>query len=72
MRALALFNSIYPSIGMRRFEPAVQAEAWSQYFHALLWADRLIGHDRDTVRLYPPCPVITRLPQALTRQVCPG
>jgi len=52
VRALALFNPPYPGIGPRRFEPAVQAEAWYQHLHALPWADRLIGHDHDTVRLY--------------------
>jgi len=52
VRALVLFNPPYPGIGLRRFEPAAQAEAWYQHLHALPWADRLIGHDRDTVRLY--------------------
>ena len=50
--ALALFNPSYPGIGMRRYEPATQAEAWYQHLHALPWADRLLGHDRATVRLY--------------------
>lgn len=52
VRALALFNPPYPGIGLRRFEPAAQAEAWYQHLHALPWSDRLIGHDRETVRLY--------------------
>lgn len=52
VRALALFNPMYPGIGMRRVEPAFQVETWYQHFHALPWAHRLIGHDRATVRLY--------------------
>lgn len=42
----------YPGIAERRFEPAAQREFWYQHFHALPWSDRLIGHDRETVRLY--------------------
>jgi len=52
VRALALFNPMYPCVGMRRSEPALQAETWYQHFHALPWAHLLIGHDRATVRLY--------------------
>ena len=43
---------MYPGVGTRRSEPALQAETWYQHFHALPWAHRLIGHDRATVRLY--------------------
>jgi pimeloyl-ACP methyl ester carboxylesterase len=52
IRALALFNPAYPGIGKRRFDPSVQREFWYQHFHALAWSDRLIAHDRETVRLY--------------------
>ena len=52
VRALALFNPAYPGIGGRRFDPSVQREFWYQHFHALTWSDRLIAHDRETVRLY--------------------
>lgn len=52
VRALALFNPPYPGIGRRRFEPAVQAEAWYQHFHQLPLAEQLVGYNRDTVRLY--------------------
>jgi pimeloyl-ACP methyl ester carboxylesterase len=52
VRALALFNPAYPGIGGRRFDPSVQREFWYQHFHALAWSDRLIAHDRETVRLY--------------------
>jgi pimeloyl-ACP methyl ester carboxylesterase len=50
--ALALFNPPYPGIGMRRFEPAAQAELWYQHLHAQPWADRLIGYELGTVDLY--------------------
>jgi pimeloyl-ACP methyl ester carboxylesterase len=50
--ALALFNPAYPGIGERRFDPSAQREFWYQHFHALDWSDRLIAHDRETVRLY--------------------
>jgi len=52
IRALALFNPAYPGIGERRFDPSVQREFWYQHFHALAWSDRLVAHDRETVRLY--------------------
>lgn len=52
VRALALFNPAYPGIGQRRFDPSVHSEFWYQHFHALDWSDRLIAHDRETVRLY--------------------
>jgi len=52
IRALALFNPAYAGIGERRFDPSVQREFWYQHFHALAWSDRLIAHDRETVRLY--------------------
>ena len=52
VRALALFNPPYPGIGQRRLEPSAQREFWYQHFHNLPWSDRLIAHDRETVRLY--------------------
>ncbi len=52
VRALVLFAPSYPGFGARRFEPAAQAEFWYQHFHNIPQADRLIGHDRETVRLY--------------------
>jgi len=52
VRALALFNPAYPGIGDRRLDASVQPEFWYQHFHALAWSDRLIAHDRETVRLY--------------------
>ena len=52
IQALVLLNPPYSGVGMRRFEPSVQAELWYQYFHNLPWSDQLIGHDKETVRLY--------------------
>jgi pimeloyl-ACP methyl ester carboxylesterase len=52
IRALVLLNPPYPGIGDRRFEPSAQREFWYQHFHTLPWADQLIGHSRETVRVY--------------------
>jgi pimeloyl-ACP methyl ester carboxylesterase len=52
VQRLALFNPPYPGIGERRYEPSAQREFWYQHFHSLPWSDRLIAHDRETVRLY--------------------
>lgn len=52
VRALALFNPAYPGIGDRRSGASVRHEFWYQAFHALDWSDRLIAHDRETLRLY--------------------
>ena len=52
VRAMALFNPAYLGIGDRRFDSSAQRELWYQHFHALEWSDRLIAHDRETVRLY--------------------
>ena len=45
-------NTSAGGTGGRRFDPSVQREFWYQHFHALAWSDRLIAHDRETVRLY--------------------
>jgi len=52
VRALALFNPVYPGIGERRFQPSVQPEFWYQHFHTLPWSDRLIARDRESVHIY--------------------
>lgn len=52
IQALVLLNPPYPGIGKRRYEPTAQREFWYQHFHNLPWADRLVGHDRETVSLY--------------------
>ncbi len=52
VRALVLCNPPYPGIGERRFAPSAQREFWYQHFHAQPWAEKLIGHDRETTRLY--------------------
>lgn len=41
-----------PSSPVGRFAPSAQREFWYQHFHSLPWSDRLIAHDRETVRLY--------------------
>ncbi len=52
VRGLALSAPVYPGFGTRPLEPAAQQERWYQHFHTIAQADRLIGHDRETVRLY--------------------
>lgn len=50
--ALVLAAPVYPGFGTRPLEPAAQRERWYQHFHQLPQADVLIGHDRETVRVY--------------------
>jgi pimeloyl-ACP methyl ester carboxylesterase len=52
VHALVLAAPVYPGFGTRPLEPAAQRERWYQHFHQLPQADALIGHDRETVRLY--------------------
>ncbi len=52
VQALVLAAPVYPGFGTRPLEPAAQPERWYRYFHQLPQADALIGHDRETVRLY--------------------
>lgn len=52
VRSLVLIDPAYPGVGARRFDPAVAGEFWYQHFHGLPWAEELIGHDDETIRLY--------------------
>ena len=52
VQGLALSAPVYPGFGTRPLEPAAQQERWYQHFHTIAQADHLIGHDRETVRLY--------------------
>lgn len=52
VRALVLAAPVYPGYGARPLEPEAQRERWYQHFHQLPQADAIIGHDRETVRLY--------------------
>ncbi|MGH2739474.1 MAG: alpha/beta fold hydrolase [Actinomycetota bacterium] len=52
VRSMALFNPPYLGIGERRFEYSAQRELWYQYLHTMPWSDELVGHSRDTVRIY--------------------
>jgi pimeloyl-ACP methyl ester carboxylesterase len=42
----------YPGLGHRYGEPSHLIEVWYQYFQQLPWAAQLIGHSRETCRLY--------------------
>ncbi len=52
IRALVLLNPPYLGIGNRWFEPAAQRELWYQHLHAQPWSHLLVGHDRETVKIY--------------------
>ncbi len=52
VQALVLSAPVYPGFGTRPLEPAAQQERWYQHFHRIPQADQIIGHDRETVRLY--------------------
>ena len=52
LSGLFFFNCPYPGIGRRWFEPANAQEIWYQSFHQEDWAADLVGHDRDTCRIY--------------------
>jgi pimeloyl-ACP methyl ester carboxylesterase len=52
IRGLVLLNPPYLGIGKRRFEYGIQREHWYQHFHNQPWSDRLVSHDRETVRMY--------------------
>jgi pimeloyl-ACP methyl ester carboxylesterase len=52
VESLVLCNPPYPGIGERRYQPSAQREFWYQHLHNLPLGERLIGYNRDTVRLY--------------------
>jgi pimeloyl-ACP methyl ester carboxylesterase len=52
VQSLVLSAPVYPGYGTRPLEPQAQQERWYQHFHLLPQADQIIGHDRETVRLY--------------------
>ena len=49
---LFFFNCPYPGIGRRWTEPEQIREIWYQSFHQMPWAAELVGHDRETCRIY--------------------
>jgi pimeloyl-ACP methyl ester carboxylesterase len=52
VQALVLAAPVYPGFGTRPLNPESQRERWYQHFHQLPQAGAIIGHDRETVRLY--------------------
>lgn len=50
--ALFFFDVPYPGIGKRFAEASQLKEVWYQYFHQWPLAEQLVGHSRDTVRIY--------------------
>lgn len=49
---LYFFNCAYPGIGARWFAPRHLPEVWYPFFHQLPWAAQLVGHSRESCRLY--------------------
>ena len=49
---LFLFNGAYPGVGKRWVEAQHLNEIWYQSFHQEPWAAELIGHNRETCRIY--------------------
>ncbi|RVU33911.1 alpha/beta hydrolase [Hwanghaeella grinnelliae] len=49
---LFFFNAPYPGIGRRWVDAGHVQEIWYQSFNQLAWAPELIGHNRETCRIY--------------------
>ncbi len=49
---LILLNPSYPGLGAKRLQLEQAKESWYQYFHLLDLAERLVGYNRETVRIY--------------------
>lgn len=49
---LFFFNGPYPGIGRRWVDAGHVREIWYQSFNQLSWAPELIGHSRETCRIY--------------------
>lgn len=52
LSGLFFFNCPYPGIGSRWGEPDHLKEVWYQYFHQTGLAPKLVGHSRETCRIY--------------------
>ena len=49
---LFFFNGPHPGIGRRWVDPEQVREIWYQSFNQLPWAPALVGHNRETCRLF--------------------
>jgi len=52
VEGLVLLNPSYPGLGKKRLEERYAPENWYQHFHLLEMAERLVGYNRDTLRIY--------------------
>jgi len=52
VEGLVLLNPSYPGLGAKRLQLEQARESWYQYFHLLEVAERLVGYNRETVRIY--------------------
>ncbi len=52
VKGLVLLNPSYPGLGAKRLQLEQAKESWYQYFHLLDLAERLVGYNRETVKIY--------------------
>lgn len=52
VRKLILLNPSYPGLGKKRLQQEYAHENWYQFFHLLDLAEKLVGYNRDTVKIY--------------------
>ncbi|KFC69260.1 putative hydrolase or acyltransferase of alpha/beta superfamily protein [Bosea sp. LC85] len=52
LSGLFFFNCPYPGIGRRWVDPEQVQEIWYQSFNQQPWAAQLVGHTRETCRIY--------------------
>jgi pimeloyl-ACP methyl ester carboxylesterase len=52
VEGLVLMNPSYPGLGAKRLQLEQAKESWYQYFHLLEMAEKLVGYNRDTVKIY--------------------
>lgn len=60
---LFFFNCSYVGIGRRWSDPEQLLVMWYQFFHQMPWVERLVGHSRETCRIY-----LTEMLRGWTRQ----
>lgn len=49
---LILLNPSYPGLGRKRLEEKYAPENWYQFFHLLDLAEKLVGYNRETTKIY--------------------
>jgi pimeloyl-ACP methyl ester carboxylesterase len=52
VKKLFFFNCTYGGLGRRFGNPVHAQTVWYQYFHQKPWMEKLVGHSRETCRIY--------------------